>query len=500
MSTGQPQNHYDVAIVGLGPTGATLANLLGKCGVRVLGLDRYPEPYPLPRAVHFDDEIMRIFQTAGIADEITGIVRVNVGMRFVDTDGKLLLDWPRPQQVGPHGWYASYRFHQPELEKILRHSLLNRRTVDLRTGQEVIGLEERGDHVRIDYADRNTGEKRSVDASYVVGCDGANSLVRQSMGTAQTDLGFKERWLVVDLLLNRPKPELGDHTIQYCNPERPMTYARGPENRRRWEVALLKGESAEQASEPATVWRHLAPWISPSEAEIERAAVYTFHSILADQWRLGRLLIAGDAAHRTPPFMGQGMCAGVRDAANLAWKLARTVKGNGPQSLLETYTPERWPHAQAYIETAVRLGRLINASGTRQALDAAFRRDDGTVRMESISPPLGDGLGSSTDPWRGTLFPQPVLSDGKRMDDHCGYSPALIADRKLLNDIPDGLRQRFSGICIIDASGSEAAMGWLSEAERKAVLIRPDRYVFATASTQAGLQTALSTFDRETGG
>ncbi len=499
MSRDQSRNRHDVAIVGLGPTGATLANLLGKCGVRVLGLDRYPEPYPLPRAVHFDDEVMRIFQTAGIADEISRIVRINVGMRFVDTDEKLLLDWPRPQEVGPQGWYASYRFHQPELEEILRRSLLDRHTVELQTGQEFIGLEEHGDHVRIDYVDRNTGDKQAAEAAYVVGCDGANSLVRQSMETAQTDLGFKERWLVVDLLLNKPKPELGNHTIQYCNPERPMTYARGPENRRRWEIALLENESSEQACEPAVVWEHLAPWISRSEAEIERAAVYTFHSILADQWRVGRQLIAGDAAHRTPPFMGQGMCAGIRDAANLAWKLARVVAGGGPESLLDTYTSERRPHAQAYIATAVRLGRLINASGTRQALDAAFRRDDGTVRMESISPPLGDGLGSSADPLRGRLFPQPVLGDGERLDDRCGYSPALIADCSFLSDLPDDIRRQLSDICIIDAAGSEAAMQWLSREGRKAALVRPDRYVFATASNQAELRAVISAFDREAG-
>ncbi len=188
------------------------------------------------------------------------------------------------------------------------------------------------------------------------------------MAVTETNLGFKERWLVADLLLKRPKPELGDHTIQYCNPERPATYARGPGDRRRWEIAVRDDEQTDAICRPDAVWPLLQRWIDPDEAELERAAVYTFQSIVADQWRKGRLLIAGDAAHRTPPFMGQGMCAGVRDAANLAWKLALAAKGLAPASILDSYGTERAPHAREYIETAVRLGRLINASGTREAL------------------------------------------------------------------------------------------------------------------------------------
>ena len=176
------------------------------------------------------------------------------------------------------------------------------------------------------------------------------------MLTAMADHGFHERWLVIDALLRRDKPELGDHTIQYCNPARPMTYVRSPQNRRRWEITVLDDEDSAAIAEPETVWRLLARWIVPHEAELERTAVYTFHSLIAEEWRSGRLLLAGDAAHQTPPFMGQGMCAGIRDAANLAWKLAMYVQDQADEILLDSYQTERRPHTRAYIETAIRLG------------------------------------------------------------------------------------------------------------------------------------------------
>lgn len=485
---------YDVAIVGLGPTGATLANLLGLCGLSVLALDRFRDPYPLPRAVHFDDEIMRVFQTIGVADRVADIVRVNVGMRFVDEAGDLLLDWPRPQEVGPNGWYASYRFHQPDLELILREALNRYAHVDIRAGCEVGSVADRGDSVEIRFTDTENGSDEIGRARYVVGCDGANSIVRHHMQIEEENLGFNERWLVTDLLLKRPKPELGDHTIQYCNPKRPATYARGPGLRRRWEIAVLENETAEHMCEPATVWRLLRRWINPQEAEIERAAVYTFQSVIARQWRVGRLLIAGDAAHRTPPFMGQGMCAGIRDAANLAWKLALAVRGLAPPAILDSYGTERSDHARQYIETAIRLGRLINASGSRETLDSAFRQSDGSVRMESISPRLGAGLEAGDKTLTGTPFPQPVLDDGVCLDDRVGYRAALIVDRGFWQTVNSTIANLTSsnGVCVIECDRNGSASEYLATNRSKAVLVRPDRYVLGSAGDHDSLAELLS--------
>ncbi|MEX3011815.1 bifunctional 3-(3-hydroxy-phenyl)propionate/3-hydroxycinnamic acid hydroxylase [Hoeflea sp. TYP-13] len=476
---------YDVAVVGLGPTGATLANLLGICGLSVLVLDREAAIYHLPRAVHFDDEIMRIFQNIGVAETLAKIVRINPGMRFVDTRGKLLLDWPRPGEVGPHGWHASYRFHQPDLERILRGALQRFSTVKVRTQAEVLSVEDRGNFVELRYEERKTGKRRAVFAGYVVGCDGARSLVRRTMNTEMEDLGFHERWLVVDVLLNGPKPELGDHTIQYCNPERPATYCRSPGMRRRWEIAVLDGEESDEIATTDSVWRLLKDWLAPGEAEIERKAVYTFHSAIARRWRIGRLLLAGDAAHLTPPFMGQGMCAGIRDAANLAWKLALCAKGLADETLLDSYQAERMPHAREYIETAIRLGGLINTAGTRQALEAAFRQDDGTARMESISPRLGPGLAAGSDEHAGRLFPQPQLANGEMMDDVCGYAPVLLAESALVDkggDLP---------FPVLTTEREPAVAACLKAMDTRAALIRPDRYVLGTATTREMLLTML---------
>lgn len=484
LGASQAQKCFDVAIVGLGPTGATLANLLGICGLSVLILEREAQAYHLPRAVHFDDEVMRVFQTLGLAEEVARSVRVNPGMRFVDTAGKLLLDWPRPQEVGPQGWHASYRFHQPDLEKILRAGLNRFAQVQVRSRTELIDAEDDGRHLILRCKDLVRSEVYSLEAKYLVGCDGARSTVRRLIETEMEDLGFQERWLVIDALLTRAMPELGDHTIQHCDPARPATYVRCPGNRRRWEISVREDESPEEITTGESVWRLLRPWLTPADAEIERKAVYSFRSAVAKSWRRGRLLIAGDAAHLTPPFMGQGMCAGIRDAANLAWKLALCVRSQAEDQLLASYQCERLPHARAYIETAMRLGGLINTCGTEAALRAALPQADGSARMESIAPSLGPGLSAGAGRHRGKLFPQPRLSNAMRLDDHCGYAPILLAERSLLRGCP-ALAGKASdmGVTILTPEDAGDIQAELELLETKAVLMRPDRYILGTAVT-----------------
>lgn len=478
---------FDIVVIGLGPVGATLANLLGMQGLSTLVLERESEAYHLPRAVHFDDEVMRVFQTIGLADAITPTTRLNPGMRFVDADGALLMDWPRPQEVSPQGWHSSYRFHQPDLERILREGLARFPGVSVRTRCDVFAFEQDRDGATVRYEDLATGRLRQARARYVVGCDGARSLVRRFIGASMDDLGFHERWLVVDVLLRQPKPALGDHTIQYCNPARPATYVRGPGERRRWEITVLPEEDSREVVQPHKVWALLAPWLSADEAELERAAVYTFHSAVARQWRAGRLLLAGDAAHQTPPFMGQGMCSGIRDVANLAWKLDAVVDGRADDSLLDTYQSERGPDAHAYIETAVRLGGLINTCGTEAALNAAFRDADGVVRLRSRVPRLGPGLATGCADLAGTRMAQPRLRDGRRLDDAIGYGFVLLAADALWRGTGDALRRRFAdaGIAVITETDAPDLTALLGPAA--AVLARPDRYVAGTAHDEGEL-------------
>jgi 3-(3-hydroxy-phenyl)propionate hydroxylase len=470
---------YDVVVVGMGPTGATLAHLLATSGLRVAILDREASHYHLPRAVHFDDETMRVFQTAGIGEALSKKLHVNPGMRFVDRDGVMLLDWPRPQEVGPQGWHNSYRFHQPDLEAILRQTLAKRETVTIRANCEVVSLADTGDVVEIDGFNRLTGKPLHLRARYVVGCDGARSTVRAAIGGSMEDLGFCQRWLVVDALLKRDRPDLGDHSIQYCDPDRPMTYCRSPQNRRRWEIRALDHEIDDEITQPEKVWELLSDWITPEDAELERCAVYTFRSEIAERWRKGRIMIAGDAAHLTPPFMGQGMCAGVRDASNLGWKLALCARGLADRSLLDSYQAERSPHVREYITTAIRLGGLINSLDRKSAPSMVNKEGASGVRMRSIAPELGDsdlgGFGQSKTPHRGLVFAQPKLSDGRLMDDLIGYGPALITRVPLLKstDFPT-----------LSAADNPQIVTSLDALDVNAVLVRPDRYILATAKTQ----------------
>ena len=474
---------YDVALVGLGPAGATLANLLALRGLSVLALDREPDIYRLPRAIHFDGECMRVFQTIGIADPLAPGLIVAPGMKFVAADGRLLLDWTRPTEPGPQGWHASYRFHQPTLEEALRARLAGQPSVDVRLRHDVFALEPGADQVTLRLEDLASGRLLRTAARYVVGCDGARSTVRRFMGTELEDLRSHERWLVVDLILNEDLPELGRHSVQYCDPARPATYVCGPGLRRRWEIMLLPGEDAAAMMRPEVVWQLLSRWITPRQATLERPAAYTFHSVVARGWRNGRLMIAGDAAHQTPPFMGQGMCAGIRDAANLGWKLADVVAGRADDGLLDTYESERSPHVREFIETAVRLGSVIQTTDP----EAARKRDAEMLARPQVfttpQPRLGPGAhdGSAA---AATVGEQPRLADGTRLDDRVGYRHALLVD-------PAWRIATAGEHCAVVAADSPAARDWLQRLGAGAVLLRPDRYIAGIARDRGELDRLL---------
>lgn len=462
----------DVAVVGLGPVGATLALLLARQGLNVRVLEREDAAYPLPRAVHFDDEVMRVFQAAGVAAAILPHTHVSPGTHFRAADGRLLMNWSRSMDVGPQGWHLSYRFHQPQLEAVLRDALARQPGVTVETATPVMALAQDAAGVTLAVPG---GTRR---ARWVVGCDGARSLVRGVIGGGLEDLGFDERWLVVDLVLRRPKPELGDHTIQHCDPARPATYVRGIGDRRRFEITLHPGEAPGDRLAEAAVWPLLARWITPAEAVLERGAVYTFRSAVARRWRDRRLFIAGDAAHLTPPFLGQGMCAGIRDAANLAWKLARVARGAAPEALLDSYQAERAPHARAYIELAVRIGGLINT----RAMAAALGREEPEgepIRMQSLAPALG-GFEAPL----GRPVPQPVLADGARLDERVGHRFAVLLrpDAAVAPALRDALAAR-GAVLVADP----ALVPWLEGLGAVAALARPDRQLLALAADAAGV-------------
>ena len=483
----------DVAIIGLGPVGATLANILGQAGVTVVVLEKEAAAYHLPRAVHFDDEVMRIFQSIGLAEALLPYLALSTGMRFLDPAGRIILDWSRLHPTRPHGWNASYRFHQPELEDVLRRGLQRWPSVTVRERCEAFAVEAQPNGAVVRFEDLGSGKLYAVNARYVVGCDGARSLIRRLIGSGLIDLGFHERWLVVDAILKRPRPDLGDISIQFCDPERPATYVRGVGDRRRWEITLKDDEPSSQMADPVRVWSLLKRWITPDDAELERSAVYTFHSVIAERWRRGRLLIAGDAAHQTPPFLGQGMCAGMRDAANLGWKLIGVLRGVFGDDLLDSYQTERLPHVREYIELAVKLGGIINTRAADVALPNTTRSAESTLQLRVEKPRLGRAFHWGHSDQVGRLMIQPTLSDGTRLDDRVGARFCLLAEHDLIRSAPASLVDTLDArdVVCLDSSHGEVA-DWLRSIGHKAVLARPDRYVFGTADDETELTDLLA--------
>ncbi|HYD06432.1 MAG TPA: FAD-dependent monooxygenase, partial [Reyranella sp.] len=382
----------DVAILGYGPVGALLANLLGQAGLRVAVYERETEIFPLPRAVHFDGEAMRIFQSAGLAERIAGVARPSSqGMYFVNADGRTLMVRRGIEGRGPQGWPNNWYFHQPLLEQILRDGAARFPNVTVHLGCEIL-----------DVAD--------LKARHVVGCDGARSLVRKAIGGRPRDLGLHQPWLVVDLLVNeRGLAKLPKVSIQYCEPARPSTYLIGVGAHRRWELMLNPGEEPD-------VWQLLARWLEPGDAQLWRAASYRFHALVAREWRRDRVFLAGDAAHQQPPFTGQGMCQGIRDVANLSWKLDYVLSGKAGPGILGTYELERKAHVERLTHVIKDLGRVI-CERDPQAARARDRRllaEAGgqvtTVPRQNLIPPLEGGFRSPhPHSANGTLFPK----DGK---------------------------------------------------------------------------------------
>lgn len=479
---------YDVVIVGCGPVGATLANILGATGARVAVIEKDTAVYPLPRAIHFDGEVMRVFESAGLRPAIETITRPGLqGMHFLNAKGETLMIRGGTAANGPNGCANNYYFHQPELEQVLRQGMQRFENVVFLPGHEVTRVRENSDSVELDVLDSRAQKATSVSAAWVVGCDGARSLIRRVLGSDSEDLGLHQPWLVFDVLLNGSAPDLPAYTVQHCEPARPMTYCNVTGRRRRWEIMLMPGDDPAKMVEPEHIWSIVNRWLAPGQAQIERATIYTFHSLIARGWRKGRLLIAGDSAHQTPPFLGQGMCAGIRDAANLGWKLAAVMAGQSDAGLLDSYESERSPHVRAFIELAVRLGDVIQTTDPLVAEERDRRLRAGNPAVfEFPAPGLGPGLKAGNHPKVGQIFPQPTLSNGIGLDRLIGSDWAIISRH---GSRPTGTVDRlWAGWPVRWLVDDEPALRqWLDQEHANAVVIRPDRYIAGVIAADQSL-------------
>jgi 2-polyprenyl-6-methoxyphenol hydroxylase-like FAD-dependent oxidoreductase len=503
------KENVDVAIVGYGPVSKLLATLLGQKGWKVGVYERFPEPYPLPRAVHLDDEVARMLQAIIPRSELDRIFEPVPDLyEWRNADNKLLigLDF---SQFGVSGWPGHIFFNQPELEEVMDTECRKQPSVSVNMGHEAVALKEFEDHVELVVKDIN-GAQTQVNAKYVVGCDGANSFVRDNMDHTITDLGFAADWLVVDIV-PQDKREWNPMNLQLCDPARPTTIVSGGPGKRRWEFMALPGETKEALNKEDVAWKLLEPWnITPENSILERHAIYTFKALWVDDWRKGRLILAGDAAHLTPPFMGQGMCAGLRDSQNLAWKLDSILSGKADESLLGTYTKERKPHNRDVVEAALFLGNTICVTDP----EAAAKRDEafftGQVPEFPEFPYLTDGIIShQEDRFTGRLsFQNQVTYQGNTglFDDIVGKGWMVISaiddPKKVLSEEQITFLENVGAKCIfisessvnnlesvIDVDGKYKQ--FFNETGLEAVVVRPDYYLFGGVSSLSELPALI---------
>ncbi|MBM9504385.1 bifunctional 3-(3-hydroxy-phenyl)propionate/3-hydroxycinnamic acid hydroxylase MhpA [Actinacidiphila acididurans] len=482
---GAPAALLPVVVVGAGPTGVTVATLLADHGVPVLVLDRWADVFPRPRAVHLDDEVYRILDMLGVAHEFAAISRPARGLRLLDRDHRVLMEFDRSGNSPDNGHPRANMFDQPDLERLLRANAARRERVTFRGDVDVNSLTDHGTHLDVRGVDRGTGAELVWRAAYVLGCDGANSTVRTSIGSAYQDLGFEQRWLVVDVE-TKTELRLWEGVHQVCGAERAATYMRVGDTRHRWEFQLLDHEQPGDFGTVGDLAPLLRPWIASipqDELRLLRVADYTFRAAIADRWRRGHVFLLGDAAHLTPPFVGQGMGAGLRDAANLGWKLAGVIGGSLPESVLDTYEAEREPHARAMIQLARATGIVMTAGGRpgdlirRLAAPLLARIPRLPSRLvDGATPPLrrpDDGGPPRRDRLAGRLVPNAVI-DGVALDSAARRSWLLVSrdpvaprERQLLEN---------HGCLVVHAREGRLA-DWLHSGRSRAALVRPDRTV-----------------------
>jgi 2-polyprenyl-6-methoxyphenol hydroxylase-like FAD-dependent oxidoreductase len=502
---------HDVVIVGAGPVGLVLGIQLAQRGRSVLILEQRPRPYPLPRAVHFDHEVGRLIQSCGIGDQVRAISERAEVYEWRNAAGATLLRFGR---VGDamSGWPFSSMFCQPEFEAALQERAATLASLAVRRGVRVRAIESADDHVVIDHvgvsldADNRLveqpGEQGSIRARFVVGCDGANSTVRDLLGVEIDDRGFFYDWLIVDVVLDEPRV-FDPVNLQVCDPARPTTAVSGGPGRRRWEFMRLPHEHIEDLNKEPAAWELLASWdVHPGNARLERHAVYTFQARVAQQWQVGRVFLAGDAAHQMPPFAGQGMCAGIRDAVNLAWKLDLVLDGRAVPDILTSYDEERRPSANAAVDFSIELGQVICVPDEAEAAardEAMIASSDGGVSEPPGLPGIVSGIIDPAAGHAGELFPQGRL-DGRLVDDVVGVGWHLVTIDPDVSTLDADLVDWFASIggIVVDAAGRSPDLAdWFAAHDLRWALQRPDFHLFGTAIDVAGAAATLDELRRQ---
>lgn len=489
---------YDVIIVGCGPVGAAAANLLGQAGHRVLIVDQFVDVFGLPRAVHIDHEMMRLFQGLRLAETLLPIMRETQGHMHLGADGDVIRYMGSVGKPKLYGWANDYFFYQPELEQHLREGFRRFGNVEFLQGVAVDAVRPSEAGCEVMAGDR------VFKARYVIACDGARSPVREGLGIALDDLQFAESWLVVDANVDGPisfpaipgLPQGADVqqlSVMTCDPRRPVTIVPGRGRHRRWEFMLLPGESESDIVAPTSIQALVGPWLQGCDYEIVRTATYRFNARVAKQWRSGPVFLAGDAAHQTPPFFGQGMCHGLRDASNLSFKLDLVLRGLADDAVLDTYQAEREPQVRHVIGAAVNAGRYIceldpvKAAERDENLRRQAREGRDIATAADLIAPYRDGL---VAPHAGERFIQPRI-DGVLLDDLLPRGFVLLTREAVVHPVLD--RLGIGQFTVVEGELDAA----LQARKAHAVLLRPDRYVYGWATDALSVGDLLDHLSRQ---
>lgn len=498
---------YDIIISGCGPVGATLAALLGRHDLNVLVLEKFDTVFDKPRAIVLDWEIMRVLQLCGIADDLKPHTAPHTGTDFIGVDGQLIKQFDPLPPPYPLGWPATMMFVQPELEHLLRDRLLSLQSVDVKLGMRFDTFTQDDAGVAVTYTNMATGVTRHAEADFLIGCDGANSQVRDTLGVELTDFNFDEWWVVIDAWQKRETP-LPVKTTQYCWPSRPATYVVGPNNLRRWEIKIMPGESPEDFLDSAKLDEVWGTYADTSAFDLWRSATYRFNARVGEQWREKRVFLAGDAMHQTPPFLGQGLCAGMRDAANLSWKLIRAKTHGVSDALFDSYQEERLPHVSTIIEHGKQFGLIIGELDEDRArkrdteLRAQLLSGEMVTSRQGFIPNLIKGILHPDDPLAGTLMVQPkIIYQGVEtlLDDVVGMTFLYIATDAEAAAWGDEHAETLTALDVdritIGDGGYPEVDGflrdWADQNNMRAAFVRPDRYVYGGVNSPEDFSNKL---------